>query len=95
MKVRDIRRALTTKGFEEITNSDHYYFYFQLDGKRTSVFTKISHDATDVNDPLLGLMTKQVRLKRTEFNNLIDCRLDGPEYRQLLLERRHVTPSTS
>jgi hypothetical protein len=93
VKTRDIRRALTTKGFRETRSGDNCYFYFYVGEKKTSVYTKFSHNSVDVDDALLAQMSKQVRLRRFEFDNLVDCRLTAQQYLSTLIEKQQVTMS--
>ena len=91
MKTRDIRRALTTKGFRETRSGDHCYFYFYAGARKTSVYTKFSHNSADVGDALLAQMSRQVRRRRHEFDNLVDCTLTAQQYLAILVEKQHVT----
>ena len=93
MKTRDIRRALTTKGFRESRSGDHCYFYFYVGEKKTSVYTKFSHNAADVDDALLAQMSKQVRLRRSEFDNLVDCKAHRATVPRYPIEKQEVTIS--
>jgi hypothetical protein len=93
VKTRDIRRALTTKGFRETRSGDHCYFYFYAGERKTSVYTKFSHNSTDVDDALLSQMSKQVRLRRHEFDHLVDCRLTARRYLAILVGKQQVTIS--
>jgi hypothetical protein len=55
-----------------------------VDGKKTPIYTKISHGEREIRDKLLGVMARQLRLTRLQFLELIDCKLTEPEYVQLL-----------
>jgi hypothetical protein len=88
-KTKDIKTGLLAKGFEqEITHHEMYWLYVR--GRRTSIRTRISHGAAEYNDKLLGLMAKQLKLRRSEFDDLIECPLSGEDYTKLLAERGHV-----
>ena len=56
-KTRDIAKALGKKGFE-CRDSHHRMFYFCLDGKRSSINTKISHGASEYSGSLLAMMAR-------------------------------------
>lgn len=46
--VKDIEKSLLAKGFEKATSkqkSHHAYYYFKYQGKRTGVYTYLSHGA--------------------------------------------------
>lgn len=85
-RTRDIESALTSKGFKQ-ANSDHKYYFFYVDGKKTSIRTKISHGASEYGDVLLGLMKKQLHLEKKELEELINCTLGEKEYRELLAKK--------
>lgn len=69
-KAREVSAALCGKGFRENRSRDHRYFFFYHDGKRSSMQTKISHNADEVDDYLCSAMSRQIKLTRTQFKNL-------------------------
>jgi hypothetical protein len=80
---RDITAGLTKKGF--VTRpGDHIFFHLLVDGRKTIVNTKISRGAKEVDDRLLGVMARQVRLNRRQFLDLIDCPLAFDDYVRIL-----------
>lgn len=88
-KHKDIRSSLTAKGFEEDSSGHHIFFvYVDKEGKKTSIRTKMSHSkgGSDVSDPLLSVMARQVRISNTDFKNLVDCPLDRDQYDQKVIE---------
>lgn len=88
-KTKDIKKSLLAKGFQqESTHHEMYWFY--IGEKRTSVRTRISHGATEYDDKLMGLMARQLKLRRSEFDDLIKCPLSGEGYSKLLIEQGHV-----
>jgi len=78
-----IRQSLTKKGFVE-DKTHHCYFHLYINGKRTSIYTLLSHGKKECGDNLLAKMARELRLKRKEFNDLIDCPLDKETYIQML-----------
>lgn len=74
-KARDVKQSLLRKGFRETDKRDHYYYFFYHDNKKTNIFTKISHNETDIGDKLCSCMAKQVRLNNAQFQELVDCPL--------------------
>jgi hypothetical protein len=42
-KARDVKKALKLKGFRE-EERDHWYYFFYHAGKKTDIYTKISHN---------------------------------------------------
>lgn len=89
IKTRDIERALLSKGFQRV-DSDHKYYFLYVNGKKTSVRTKISHGTDEYGDRLLGLMKDQLHLGKRELEEFVECSLSGEKYKELLIEKRIV-----
>lgn len=85
--VHAVSAALLKKGFQA-RSSHHTFYHLYVDGKKTLVFTKISHGEREISDSLLKLMARQLRLSRAEFIRLIECPLSAQEYLRLLHERK-------
>jgi hypothetical protein len=88
-KTKAIRAALLKKGFVA-EDTHHEMFWLVVDGKKTSVRTRISHGAKEYGDELLALVARQVGLSKQEMYRLIDCPMDGEKLRALLVERRRI-----
>lgn len=91
-KAREVKKSLKLKGFTEETGKDHYYYYLYHGSKKTSIFTKISHDASDIDDAICSQMAKQVRLKNSQFRELIDCPLTYESYIAFLMQQGILKP---
>jgi hypothetical protein len=89
-KARDVSSVLKQKGFEEYPDRDHTFYFFHYSGKKTSVYTKISHGETDIGDPLCSLMARQMKLTKSQFRDFIDCPLTVEEYTKVLEDHNHV-----
>ena len=85
-KARNVLAALSAKGFIEAPGRDHRVFFLFQDGKKTSIYTKLSHGKSDSHDGLCSQMAKQMRIPIGRFNQFVDCTLTGEGYKQLLLE---------
>src|SRR5579863_4648319 len=71
-RAKDVAGGLESKGFRRENSKDvHYRLY--VDGKKTVIYTMISHGEKEIHDGLLGTMARQVKLSRRQFNDLIDC----------------------
>ncbi len=88
-KTKAIRAALLKKGFVA-DDTHHEMFWLLVDGKKTSVRTRISHGAKEYGDELLALVARQVGLGKLELYRLIDCPMDGEKLRALLLDRGRI-----
>ena len=71
--MRNVVSALCKKGFREDLKRDHRYYRLFYGGKKTLIYTKISHGDTDL-DP-------------SQFREFITCPLSGEQYLQILKER--------
>jgi hypothetical protein len=92
-KVREVSKALLSKGFRE-EKRDHRYYLFYYDGKKSSVYTKISHSETEISNSLCSAMARQMRLLgRSQFNEFADCSLSEEAYAALLIEGKHLQPT--
>lgn len=89
-KSQQITNALLSKGFKYRDN-DHKFLVLYVDGKQTSVRTKISHDGKEYGDDLLAQVSRQLCLKKTDLLSLIDCPMTQQHYVSILKTARHVT----
>ena len=93
-KTIDIMANLKRKGFRQ-RDGDDKYFHLYVDGKKTAVFTFVSHGEREVHDGLLAQMAKQTKLVKKEFLELVDCPMTGARYLELLRERGHIAKPKS
>ena len=89
LKTSQIDRALRKKGFE-VSNKDHHFYYYVNNGKKTNIFTKISHSSDEIGEGLIKKMATQVRLEKDEFKELVQCTLSGERYKEILISRRFI-----
>ena len=85
-KPNDVERSLEKKGFQRKEGDHHYFNYYTKAGKKTRVFTKTSHGVKELDDTLLGMMSRQCKLTRQDFDRLIDCPLDRDGYERKLID---------
>ncbi|WP_298018238.1 hypothetical protein [uncultured Parasphingopyxis sp.] len=92
-KRRDIDKALQKKGFKKSENDHSYYIYHDLSGRKTTKRTKLSHGTQhkDIDDSLLTVMARQIKLPKKKFLELVDCTLDQKGYEKLLGSQRQAT----
>lgn len=85
IKTKDIKYSLQKKGFfEEI--GDHLFYFYYIDDKKTEIYTKISHGEKEIDDFLISKMSKQLRLSKTQFIDLIRCSLSKEEYKEIVIQ---------
>lgn len=87
--VRALVAGLTRKGFVRREN-DHTFLHLYVGGRKTAIYTKVSHGAKEISDKLLGVMARQVRLSRQQFLALVDCRLSEADYLRILRESNAI-----
>jgi hypothetical protein len=82
-------RNLKKKGFEDsITKSiDHKYLDFFFEGVKI-LETKISHGGKrDIDDYLIGKMSRQCNLNKEQFIDLAKCPMKKDEFVSILKEK--------
>jgi hypothetical protein len=88
-RTREIKQALLSKGFRQ-KNTDHEMYRLYVGDKKTSIQTSLSFGSTEYGDNLLGLVARQVKLKKKELGKFIECPLSSQGYVKLLVERNHI-----
>jgi hypothetical protein len=91
-KTRHVAVSLCAKGFREDHKRDHRYYFFYHQGKKSSIQTKISHNADEIDDYLCSAMSRQMRLTRDQFKKFVECPLKAEAYLKLMIDARHVSP---
>lgn len=83
---RVIAAALTSKGFRE-DKTDHKKYWLYHNGQRQAISTMLSHGSgyKTIDDSLLGKIAKQLKLKKADLLELVDCSMDGARYIQTLV----------
>lgn len=89
LKTDKIKSSLTKKGFVA-ENGDHKFYTLYCDGKKTQIYTKVSHGKTEVGEPLIGQMARQVKLDKRQFADLINCPLSKEKYMRMMQEQGYV-----
>ncbi len=89
---RDVESALCTKGFRRSNRSHRKFVFYTCAGKKTSVWTEISHGSShrDLSESILHRMASQCRLSCREFRRLIECPMSREEYQELLVQNGDV-----
>lgn len=89
LAVRKVRSALNKKGFVEEGDRDHLFFIFVRDGRKLAK-TKISHGASEIDDNLISLMSRQMHISKDKFCDFVECTLSEDGYLDLLQQQRLV-----
>jgi len=88
-KADDVKAALLEKGFRE-GDRDHKFYFFHFKGKKTRVYTKISHGEREIHDENCRNMARQMRLSPLQFSEFVDCPLTLEKYVQILIQGNHL-----
>jgi hypothetical protein len=89
-KAKEVSASLSSKGFREDRKRDHRYYFFYHDGKKSSIYTKISHNADEIDDYLCSAMSRQIKLTRAQFKDFVECPLKADEYLRLMILAKHL-----
>ena len=79
LKTKQVLNNLLKKGFHKSEN-DHTYLVLYVENKKTSIRTKISHGGKEIGDSLIILMSKQLKIDKKYFMDLVSCTKNGDEY---------------
>ena len=86
---RKFESGLCKKGFVK-SGGDHIFLRHMVDGKYSSVYTKVSHTKKlkDISRDLLTSIRKQLRLDTNqEVFDLVECPLSEEDYNNILKEK--------
>ncbi len=78
-------KSLLKKGFDKI-NKDHKFFIFKNEGREV-LHTKVSHGKKDLSKYLISLMSKQCKLSKEDFIDLVNCPLSKAQYIEKLRQK--------
>jgi predicted RNA binding protein YcfA (HicA-like mRNA interferase family) len=85
LKIKDIMGGLCKKGFIA-QQKGHTFLTFYVGGKKTSIYTMVSHGGKEIGDGLIGTMASQVRLDKNQFIDLVNCPLERERYIEELVK---------
>jgi hypothetical protein len=91
LKVRAVSQALKSKGFAQDDRRDHVYYFFFHNGKKTQIYTKISHGQSEITDPLCSAMARQIKLTSSQFRDFVDCPLSLDNYLEVLVKSKYLS----
>ncbi|WP_438316143.1 hypothetical protein [Sporosarcina sp. FA9] len=84
-RVRLIQSSLEKKGLK-LKETHHHMYTFYVDGKKTSIRTRLSHGKKEYDDHLLGQMAKQLKVSKDQLLNFIDCPMSFEDYKKVLID---------
>lgn len=86
-KPLDIEKALLKKGFIKESDSHHHYYYLTLDGKKTDIYTYLSHGkkSEDYGPKLMSKVKNQLRFKDSnKAERFLNCPMTKAQYVTML-----------
>ncbi len=86
-----IEKALTKKGFSK-EQSHHTYFIFFHNGKKTGLYTYLSHGKKEISKTLRSKMADQLHLSPSDFDEVIDCTKSKEDLTRQYEERGLLEP---
>lgn len=90
-KTTQISKALTKKGFEEQSSKikgHHKYYYFIFDGKKTHIYTYLSHGMPEYHKQLMDDIKKQLKFSDAKLaEKFLDCPFSQADYEAMLKEK--------
>lgn len=86
IKGRKAHHSFLKKGFRDERGRKDIFYYFYYKGKKSHIFTKMSHNPGDLDEWHITQMAKQVKLKKNQFIDLIDCPLIEEDLIKIYLE---------
>lgn len=86
LKIRQVEQALTAKLGFEAHDSHHRIYRLYLEGQLVAR-TFVSHGQRELSDYHASQMSKQMRLMRKEFLDVVECPLDRETYHTLVRQR--------
>lgn len=79
---REVVQALSGKLQFIESNRAHRWFEREINGNVVS--TEISHGAREIDDNLLLLMSRQIRITLPQFKEAVSCTFSGEQYTEVL-----------
>ena len=86
-KWKEVRKALTSKGFVHDDNTTHEMYRFVYEGKITSIRTMISFgNKKELNSrsPLATRFQQQTLLQNKQLTDFLNCPLSEQDYIEIL-----------
>jgi len=82
-KISKVHSNLCKKGFE-MKETHHTILELKVNGHRTNIYTYVSHGSNEIDDYLIGEMSRQLKMNKKDFLEFVDCTMTQDEYVSLL-----------
>lgn len=87
---RAVEAGLLNKGFRQVDSHHRYFFYYTVDGVKTALRTRTSQGGGELDDYLLGQMSKQCGISKARFLQLVDCPLSQAEFEEIVRTAQRI-----
>ncbi len=79
-KPRELVSSLLSKG-SKYADNDHKFLILYINGEKTGIRTKVSHNNKGIGEGLISLIKKQLRLdSKAQLVDLKDCPMSYDDY---------------
>ena len=79
--------ALNNKGFDEKKKRHiNYYHRWKSTEKLSGITTCVSHSGKDLPKWLVGEISRDLRLKKPQLRDFVDCKIDQLKYEAIVRE---------
>ncbi|MGA2914300.1 MAG: hypothetical protein ABSE07_12420 [Methanoregula sp.] len=78
------------KGFKEDRGRKDIFYYFYYNGKKSHIFTKMSHNPGDLDEWHISQMATQIKLTKKQFVDLVDCPLLEKDLIEIYLIKKEL-----
>ena len=65
-------------------------FWFHIDGKKTSIRTRLSFGVAEIGDNLIGCMAREMRIPKADFLRFVECGMFGDDYKTKMISEGQV-----
>ena len=72
--------ALESKGFFR-TDTDHENYFYYYDGKKTSLYARVSHGARELKQREMRGMARTLKLTGHQFEQLLECPMTEEQFK--------------
>jgi hypothetical protein len=90
LKGNRAHHAFLKKGFRDERGRKDIFYYFYYQGKKTHIFTKMSHNPGDLNEWLISQMAHQLKLSKNDLVEVVKCTIDGDKLVRIYLTKKEL-----
>jgi len=88
LKGNKAHHAFLKKGFKDERGRRDIFYYYYFNGKKSHIFTKMSHNPGDLDEWLISNMAKQLKLEKNDFVEVVKCSIDKDDLLSIYLKAK-------